>query len=469
MNSQSLPPGSTAQKRSLTSSPQLLELWKGNPFPNISNSDYDSIDWAKSYNKVQKLRQSIFVATQKISLCSDAERPMAIRHLQNLQKRMVYSYDNLCVSVRRVTQINKGRNSPGLDTFIVQTKEERYRLILVIRNYVNIANWEPTPVKRTYIPKKDGKLRPLGIPTIMDRIVQAIVKNALEPEWECNADLGSYGFRPGRSTWDAIERIHDTLTTKNNSLPKKQWILDADIKGCFDNISHEYLLSKIAGFPFKPLVKRWLEAGYIDKNVFNQTDLGTPQGGIISPLLANIALDGIEKELGVKYRKRKADNPLGFRLTIDDYKPKRSNPATDFLLSIPYGPAISIGPLPPNTEIMHPISFVRYADDFVVLCETKDDAIAAKSKLQHILRARGLEIAENKTNIRHVTDGFDFLGCSIRSFKSNINIKGNRGMKTEGYKLIIRPSQTSTKKFREKLKLIFDSYRGTSTDRLISK
>jgi len=125
----------------------------------------------------------------------------------------------------------------------------------------------------------------------MDRIIQAIVRNALEPQWEFKAEVGSYGFRPGRSPWDAIEKIHKTLTTTNQSLGSKAWIIDADIKGCFDNISHDYLLNKISNFPFNQLIKRWLEAGYVDRKVFEQTDKGTPQGGIISPLLANIVLE----------------------------------------------------------------------------------------------------------------------------------------------------------------------------------
>lgn len=312
--------------------------------------------------------------------------------------------------------------------------------------------------------------------TLVGRVIQAFIKTALEPEWKCKADIGSYRFRPGRSCHDAIERIHTTFTTKDHMLPRKQWVLYADIKGCFDNISHEYLLTKISTFLFSSLIKRLLEAGYMYKNVFHETDLGTPQDGIISPLLANIALDGIEKELGVKYRYRKdSRNPLGFRIALDDYYSKKSstvaeeidkgNISLDMLrLNIPFQ----------SYKVIHggyykPISYIRYADDFVVFGESEEDIHLVKSKLVEILRVRGLELSPEKTNIRHITDGFDFLGCTTRSFPVSINVPEERGTKTLGYKLIIKPSQISVKKVREKIKLIFDAYRGTSTTILIDK
>ena len=145
----------------------------------------------------------------------------------------------------------------------------------------------------------------------MDRTIQAIVKNSLEPEWEAKADIGSYGFRPGRCCAAVLEKIHITLTKDSNNLPRKSWVLDADIKGCFDNINHTYLVRKIGNFPASKLLEKWLKAGYVDKKTFHHTDTGTPQGGIISPLLVNIALDGIEKELGIHYRKRKPQNKSG--------------------------------------------------------------------------------------------------------------------------------------------------------------
>jgi RNA-directed DNA polymerase len=135
---------------------------------------------------------------------------------------MVYSKENLCLAVRRITQLNRGRNTPGLDIFLI--KEDRYRLILIIRNHINIPEWKPYLAYHTYIPKKNGKLRPLRIPTIIDRVIQAIVKNSLEPEWECKSDIGSYGFRPSRSPWDALEKIHITLTSNINQFPKKFYV-----------------------------------------------------------------------------------------------------------------------------------------------------------------------------------------------------------------------------------------------------
>lgn len=186
--------------------------------------------------------------------------------------------------------MNKGKYTPGLDNFLVKTKEHRYTLVLLVHHRITIYNWSPQPVSRRYISKPNGKLRPLGIPTVVDRVIQAIVKNAVEPQSEYTADIGSYDFRPGRSAHDAIEKLHKTLTTKDFTLPRKNWILDADIEGCFDNIDHGYLLGVLNDFPATPLIERWLKAGYVDNDVFHETDTGTPQGGIISPLLANLAL-----------------------------------------------------------------------------------------------------------------------------------------------------------------------------------
>ncbi len=207
-----------------------------------TSKEWDSINWKESFDKVQTLLHRIYVSTQKADL--------NLKKLRKLQENTIYSYDNLLIAVRRVTQLNKGKNSPGLDNFIVKTKENSFRLVKLIRYHININEWKPEPVKRIYIPKAKGKVRPLDIPTIVDRVIQAIVKNALEPEWEAKSDIGSYGFRPGRGCHDTIEKIFTTFNIQDKTkLPKKQWILDADIKGCFDNISHSYLMSYIGSFP----------------------------------------------------------------------------------------------------------------------------------------------------------------------------------------------------------------------------
>src|SRR5256714_299055 len=209
--------------------------------------------------------------------------------------------------------------------------------------------------------KANHKLRPLGIPVVIDRCLQAMVKNALEPSWEAKFEGTSYGFRPGRSCHDAIEKIY--LLARPNKT--KKWVLDADIKGAFDNISHDHLLSAIGPVPGKELIKQWLKAGYVEQEIFHATERGTPQGGVVSPLLANIALHGMEEAIGVKYNCR--------------------------------------GELIGNRAV------VRYADDFVCFCETKEDAQQVQSILTDWLKERGLTLSEEKTRIVHLTEGFDFL------------------------------------------------------------
>ena len=232
---------------------------------------------------------------------------------------------------------------------------------------------------------------------MIDRCLQAKVKNALEPFWEARFEGTSYGFRPGRGCHDAIAKIYQ-LARPNK---KKKWVVDADIKGAFDNIDQTFLLETIGECPARELIKQWLKAGYMEQSVYHETETGTPQGGVSSPLLANIALHGMEEAIGVKYNC--------------------------------------------NGELISNRAVVRYADDFVVLCEEKEDAEKATQILTNWLQKRGLALSTEKTRIVHLTDGFDFLGFNIRHYKAPQTSK-------TGYKLLITPSKHSVQHIRNKLR-----------------
>lgn len=266
-------------------------------------TDWQGVNWRQVNRQVRNLRQRIFRASKEGDL----------KKAHSLQKLMLRSRSNILLSVRRVTQVNAGKKTPGVDKVVVKTVVARGRLVGELST---ITAWKAKPARRVYIPKQGGKLRPLGIPVITDRCLQAMVKNALEPFWEARFERISYGFRPGRSCHDAIAKIY--ALARPNTL--KKWVVDADIKGAFDNISHDFLLTAIGAFPARELIKQWLKAGCMENGLFQETAIGTPQGGVVSPLLANIALHGMEEALTV-YRTLKNGQHYATRVGVKyDYR-----------------------------------------------------------------------------------------------------------------------------------------------------
>jgi RNA-directed DNA polymerase len=364
-------------------------------------TDWNSINWWKANRIVRNLRQRIFRASTEGNL----------KKVRSLQKLMLRSYSNILTSVRRVTQVNKGKNTPGVDKILVKTPKARGKLVKELTCY---TPWKAEPVRRVYIPKANGKKqRPLGIPTIKNRCLQAMVKNSLEPYWEAKFEGISYGFRPGRSTHDAIARVY-TIARPHC---KKKWVVDADIKGAYDNIDHEFLLKIIGSFPAKELIKQWLKAGYMECGRIHKTETGVPQGGVISPLLFNIALHGAESVLGIRY---------------DNWGRNQSKR-----------------------------SIVRYADDMVVFCESKEDAEELVQILEGWLKEKGLELSPEKTKIRHLSDGFDFLGFNIRQYRSQ--------HAQTGWKLLIKPSKESVQNLRDKLRKTWYSLKGQNISAIVRK
>ena len=337
----------------------FIERTEGHPDPTWAD-----INWHAVEGNVRRLQERIYRATMN----------KAWRKVKNLQQLLVRATSNKLLAIRRITQENQGKHTAGIDGVVYDTPEARWKLF---QEGLSLRGYKPRPVRRVYIPKDNGKQRPLGIPTGKDRVIQAIVKAALEPEWEARFEANSYGFRPGRCTMDAITAIHITMNRKDSS----QWVLDADISGCFDNIDHGPLLAKLP--VFTTTLRRWLKAGVVEVGFFSPTNTGTPQGGVISPLLANVALDGMERLF-------EAEGPDG--------RPKAPS----------HRKGTNKG-----------VSVIRYADDFVITAPTREVLETyARPRMGKFLKQRGLALNEGKTRIIHIREGLNFLGFHIRKFGS---------------------------------------------------
>lgn len=357
------------------------------------------IRWDIVMLRVKSLQRRIVKAVQ-------AERWNLVKILQGILSR---SYAARLLAIRRVTE-NRGKSTAGIDGELWDTPQKKYEAI----NGLKEKGYRPKPVRRIKIPKNNGKLRPLGIPTMFDRAMQALYLQTLEPISETKADLHSYGFRMFRGCADAIEQCFKVLSRKNSPT----WILEGDIKGCFDNISNEWLMEHI---PMnKTILNKWLKAGYLEKGKFFPTEKGTPQGSIISPCLANLVLDGLQSTI---------DKASGIRYQKGNVAKRVNNP--------------------------YSIHLIRYADDFVVTCKDKEVLeLKVKPAIETFLLDRGLNLSKEKTFISHIDQGFDFLGQNVRKYKG---------------KLLIKPSKKNIKNFLQKVQKEIKLRSSGSTYDLIQK
>lgn len=355
-------------------------------------TNWDQINWSRCERQVERLQARIVKAS----------RLGRWGKVKAFQRLLTCSFSGKALAVKRVTE-NKGKRTSGVDRVLWSTPQSKIKATRSLQR----RGYHPQPLRRVYIPKSNGKLRPLGIPTMKDRAMQALHLMALEPIAETYADHNSYGFRRGRSTADAIEQCFKALSGAD----APEWILEGDIKGCFDHISHSWMLAHI---PMDTgILEKWLNSGYLEHSNWFATEAGTPQGGIISPTLANLTLDGLELLLARRFRRREQKG-----------------------------------------RWIHPkVHLVRYADDFIITGSSHGLLVnEVRPLVEEFLRERGLELSVDKTHVTRMEDGFDFLGQNLRKYRG---------------KLLVTPSRKNTKAFLTKVRGVIEDNKSATQANLI--